>query len=143
AQYESAKKWVDLMAALAGPDRLWDEGFQLGDWLDPDAPPQDPADAKADKYLVATAYFAWSADHVARAAAALGRGEDARRYADLAGEVREAFVRRYATAAGRLTSDAPTAYALAIVFDLLRDESDRTTAGARLAALIRESGYRI
>ena len=30
---------------LAGDDRLWDGGFQLGDWLDPAAPPDDPAEA--------------------------------------------------------------------------------------------------
>ena len=54
--------------ALAGPDRLWNTGFQLGDWLDPAAPPQDPADARTDRYLVATAYFAKSARTVSRMA---------------------------------------------------------------------------
>lgn len=60
SQYDSAKAWVDQVAELAGPDHLWDTGFQLGDWLDPAAPPECPADARTDRYLVATAYFAWS-----------------------------------------------------------------------------------
>ena len=49
----------------------------------------------------------------------LGRTQEAERYAALAIEVREAFVRRYVLPTGRLTSDAPTAYALALAFDLL------------------------
>ena len=34
---------------------LWEGGNQLGDWLDPDAPPDDPGAAKADPSVVATA----------------------------------------------------------------------------------------
>ncbi|WP_108249369.1 alpha-L-rhamnosidase [Planctomonas deserti] len=141
-QYDSAKAWVDLVDSLAGPDRLWNEGFQLGDWLDPDAPPQDPADAKTDRYLVATAYFAWSAHHLALTAEALGRGEDAAHYAELAAQVREAFQGEYVVGDGRLTSDAQTAYALAIAFDLLPDDQ-REAAGARLAELVEAAGNRI
>ena len=37
------------------PTGLWDTGFQFGDWLDPTAPPDEPADAKADNGVVATA----------------------------------------------------------------------------------------
>ena len=142
AQYDSARAWVDQVAGLAGEDRLWNTGFQLGDWLDPAAPPHDPADAKTDKHLVATAYFAWSARRLAEIAAILGRPEEAdhRRLAD---EVRAAFVREYwDPQTGRLTSDAQTAYALAIRFDLL-DADQRRAAGDRLAALVAEGGNRI
>ena len=142
AQYDSARAWVDQVAELAGEDRLWNTGFQLGDWLDPAAPPHDPADAKTDKHLVATAYFAWSARRLAEIAAILGRPEEAdhRRLAD---EVRAAFVREYwDPQTGRLTSDAQTAYALAIRFDLL-DADQRRAAGDRLAALVAEGGNRI
>ena len=37
---------VDRVATLLSPTGLWDTGFQFGDWLDPDAPPEAPADAK-------------------------------------------------------------------------------------------------
>jgi alpha-L-rhamnosidase len=141
-QYDSARRWVDLVERLAGPDRLWDSGFQLGDWLDPAAPPQDPADARTDRYLVATAYFARSADRLAATARVLGHDDDARRYAQLAAEVRSAFGGRYVAADGRLTSDAQTAYALAITFDLLPPPL-RESAGQRLAELVAESEHRI
>ncbi|MDQ4492068.1 glycoside hydrolase family 78 protein [Sinomonas sp. ASV486] len=142
-QYASAKAWVDLMAERAGESRLWDEGFQLGDWLDPAAPPHDPADARTDRYLVATAYFAWSARHLSRIAEVLGMAEDEARYAELAEEVREAFARRYVHEDGTMASDAQTAYALALVFDLLPEEWQRCRAADRLAELVAEAGNRI
>jgi alpha-L-rhamnosidase len=142
AQYDSARRWVDLQARLAGRDRLWDHGFQLGDWLDPDAPPDDPAAGKTDRYLVATAYFAASARLVARMAEVIGLERDAAEYARLAEEVRTAFVSAYVGGDGIMVSDAQTAYALALAFDLLPG-SLRAAAGDRLAALVAESGNRI
>ena len=142
-QFESARRWVDKIDSLAGPDRLWDEGFQLGDWLDPAAPPQDPGAGRTDRYLVATAYFARSARAVADMAGVLGRPAEAARYATLAAEVAAAFRAAYVRADGTMTSDAQTAYALAIVFALLDDDSQRAAAGVRLADLVREAGNRI
>ncbi|KJL21359.1 Bacterial alpha-L-rhamnosidase [Microbacterium oxydans] len=142
-QFESARRWVDKIDSLAGPDRLWDEGFQLGDWLDPAAPPQDPGAGRTDRYLVATAYFARSARAVADMAGVLGLPAEAARYATLAAEVAAAFRTAYVRADGTMTSDAQTAYALAIVFGLLDDDMQRAAAGARLAELVREAGNRI
>jgi len=58
-------------------------------------------------------------------------------------KVREAFAREYVTPAGRLLSDATTAYALAIEFGLLPDGDQRRRAGKKLAELVRASGYHI
>ena len=142
-QFESMRAWVDHVASLAGKRRLWDTGFQYGDWLDPTAPPDKPAQARTDKALVASAYFIHSADLVARTAELLGHIDDQQRYRSLAAEVRAAFAREYITASGRLMSDAETAYALALVFDLLPTAEQRQRAGERLNELVRESGYRI
>jgi alpha-L-rhamnosidase len=141
-QFASAQAWVDLVDRLAGEDHVWDEGFQLGDWLDPTAPPQDPAAGATDRYLVATAYFAWSAAHLASTAQALGRADEAQRYRDLAGQVGDAFARRYATGPGRLSSDSQTAYALAIRFGLLPTDQ-LPAAASRLVELVSTTGGRI
>ena len=143
AQFDSARRWVDLVASLAGPERLWNSGFQLGDWLDPAAPPQDPADARTDRYLVATAYFAKSARTVSRMAGVLGRMDDEAEYVRLADEIDAAFAAEYVLPDGRMTSDAQTAYALAIAFDLIPDAARREAAGERLAELVREAENRI
>jgi alpha-L-rhamnosidase len=137
------RSWVDHVAVIAGEQRLWDRGFQFGDWLDPNAPPDRPGAAKTDPGLVATAYFARSAELLGRAAGVLGRAGEETRYLALADEVRAAFDREYATPSGRLASDAATAYALALQFGLLRDEERRRRAGQRLAEVVRDSGYRI
>jgi alpha-L-rhamnosidase len=141
--YRAARGWVELIARLAGPSRLWDIGFQLGDWLDPTAPPDDPANGSTDRYLIATAYFAWSARHLSAAARVLGNGHDAGEYARLADEVATAFRGRYLMEGGRLSSDSQTAYAVAIEFGLLGKEVLVEQAGQRLAELVRENGYRI
>jgi alpha-L-rhamnosidase len=142
-QFESMRLWVDYVASVAGEDRLWDTGFQYGDWLDPTAPPDKPGQARADKALVASAYFVHSADLVALAAGVLGRTNEQKKYLTLAAEARAAFVREYITPSGRLMSDAETAYALALAFDLLPTAEQRQRAGDRLNELVRDSGYHI
>jgi alpha-L-rhamnosidase len=143
-QYESAKAWVDLADRLAGDDHLWNEGKQLGDWLDPAAPPEDPAAALTDRYLVATAYFAWSTRRLAETARVIGRDADAEHYEALAAAVREAFIAEYFEETGRMTSDAQTAYALAIQFGLIPDDTERATvARARVGELVHAAGNRI
>jgi alpha-L-rhamnosidase len=143
-QYESAKAWVDLADRLAGDDHLWNEGKQLGDWLDPAAPPEDPAAALTDRYLVATAYFAWSTRRLAETARVIGRDTDAAHYEALAAAVREAFIAEYFEESGRMTSDAQTAYALAIQFGLIPDDTERASvARARVGELVHAAGNRI
>lgn len=142
-QYASMRGWVDYITAAAGEKRLWDKGFQFGDWLDPTAPPDKPWQARTHKSIVATAYFAHSATLVAEAALVLGHDAAHAHYAALAGEIRAAFVREYVTPSGRMVSDAETAYALALEFDLLPTPDQRQRAGDRLAELVRESGYHI
>lgn len=141
--YRAACGWVELLTRLAGPSRLWDTGYQLGDWLDPTAPADDPAAGATDRYLIATAYFAWSARHLAVAAQVLANTNDADEYAQLADEVAAAFRGRYLMEGGRLTSDSQTAYAVAIEFGLLGDDNLIRQAGDRLADLVRGNGYRI
>ncbi|MCL8014900.1 glycoside hydrolase family 78 protein [Streptomyces sp. AS02] len=143
AQYDSMRAWVEHEASLAGENRLWDSGFQFGDWLDPTAPAGRPDAAATAGELVATAHFARSADILARTAAILGKTEDAERYRALADEVRAAFQAEYVTGAGRMMCDAPTAYALALRFGLLDSEAQRARAGERLAQLARAGGHKI
>ena len=80
--------------------------MQLGDWLDPAAPPDEPWAATTDPHLVATAYRAHVADLLARIAAVLGEEADAAKYAELAEGVRQAFHDEYVTPRGRLVSDS-------------------------------------
>jgi len=141
-QYDSMTAHVRRVASLTSPTGLWDTGFQFGDWLDPDASPHEPWNAKADNGVVATACLYRSARIVAETAALLGRADDAETFAALAGRTREAFNEHYVSADGTVTSDCTTVYTLAIVFGLL-DERPEQLAGERLAQLVAKSGHRI
>jgi len=124
---------------LLSPNGLWDSGFQFGDWLDPDTPPQDAQKAKADPGVLATACLYRSARFTAEAARALGNG-DGERWTALADRTRQAFNTHYVES-GIVQSDCATVYALALHFGLL-DGPDRVRAAARLAELVRAADFR-
>ncbi|MFE6804468.1 family 78 glycoside hydrolase catalytic domain [Streptomyces sp. NPDC057681] len=141
--FPMGRAWVDLLERLAGEDRIWETGDQLGDWLDPIAPPDDPGASRTDRYLVATAYFAHSARHLSYSARELGYQDVADTYGRLADEVAAAFRGRYVDESGRMNSDSPTAYCVALMFDLFETDAQRTFAGDRLAELVLEDDARI
>ncbi|MDR1853215.1 MAG: glycoside hydrolase family 78 protein [Propionibacteriaceae bacterium] len=121
-----------LGAAVTQPD------FQYGDWLDPDAPANDPGRAKADPSVVATACLYRSASFAAQAGRIIG-ASDAEHWGELAERTRRAFNQFYVSD-GQVYSDCTTVYALALAFGLL-DEKNRLAAAARLAELVREADY--
>jgi alpha-L-rhamnosidase len=141
AQYRSMRAWVEHVHSLAGENLVWDSGFQYGDWLDPASPPDKPYNARADRHLVATAYFAHSAEMLSKAAAVLGRNHDAEEYAALADRIKEAFRGWYAKD-GLASSGSQTEIILALEFNLLV-ANDEPSAVARLAELIEHEGYRL
>lgn len=140
--FASMKRWVDFIVSVAGDSYLWDSGFQFGDWLDPTAPSDKPWLAQTPKEIVASAYFTRSAVLTAEAAAVLQLPEESY-YRDIALRSRKAFQNEYVTPSGRMLSDSQTAYSLAIVFDLFEREEQKEKAGNRLAALVRDCGYKI
>lgn len=141
-QLDSMCAWVDRITDIAGESRLWRGGFQFGDWLDPTAPPENPALAKAHHDIVATACYAHCADLVAKASDVVGRIDLADRYGRLADEIKAAFGAAYVTPNGMIISDAPTVYAQAIVWGLLSPEQQQA-AGDRLADLTRLRSFRV
>ena len=142
-QFPSMQAWVQTELAAADPDGLWTHSYQLGDWLDPRAPADRPFGGRTHPSLVASAYLFRSLDIVAKAALVLGDDQTARHYAELAERTRQAFVDTYVTPRGRMVSEGPTTYSMALVFGIVKDESLRQALGQRLADIVREDGYRI
>ncbi|MCX7522854.1 family 78 glycoside hydrolase catalytic domain [Microbacterium sp. STN6] len=141
SHYPAMKLHLESVERYISPTDLWDLGHQLGDWLDPDAPDDQPDAAKADPHVVAQACLYRSASFAAETAARIGLVADADRWSKLAARTRAAFNDHYVEE-GLVKSDCATVYALAIAFDLL-DENDRVAAGERLAEIVRESGFRV
>ncbi|CAI6089485.1 unnamed protein product [Clonostachys chloroleuca] len=122
---------------------LWDpDTVQLGDWLDPAAPNDEPQKAVTDSILVADAFLIHSLDLVSQTARILGRQEDAKRLELEAQAARTQFSAEYISLNGRLVSDSQTAYALAICFNLLSDAQTRR-AGDRLVEIVRLAQFKI
>jgi alpha-L-rhamnosidase len=132
---DSMMRWVDWCRERStGLIRDRDRGNDYGDWL--------AIGADTPKDLIGTAYFAHSADIVARSLGALGRKGDAQRYAKLAADVRSAFVAKYVGADGRITGNTQCGYLLALRFGLLPEEL-RPAAVKYLLADIESRGYRL
>jgi alpha-L-rhamnosidase len=69
----------------------------------------------------------------------LNKKEDEERYRQLLQKIKDAFIREYSTAGGRLVSGTQTAYILALHFDML-PEPLRQQAAARLVKNIKDYG---
>lgn len=147
--YDLIRDWIDEVAGYLSPDGVWDRKpdyplGQLGDWLDPTAPPEDPTQAMTEKELVATAFYARSCMQGTHIAHILGKTDDETRFAALRDRVIDGFLQRFTNLDGTMTSDTQCAYALAIAFGLLDGEPvRRVKAGNRLACLVRESGGKV
>jgi alpha-L-rhamnosidase len=132
-QFEAARRWVDYVHSN-NPDLIWknNRGNDWGDWIS--AGPATP------KELGATAFFAHSADLVARMARALGRNADAEYYGTLFQDIRQAFVKNYVGSNGIIGDDGDVqgSYALALQFGLL-DEPLKSRAVARLVQLVKQN----
>ncbi|WP_406131158.1 family 78 glycoside hydrolase catalytic domain [Streptomyces sp. NBC_00989] len=150
-QYPSMRAWGEATIRLAAEGGgLWRQDFQLGDWLDPQAPPDRPGEARTDGDLVANAYVVRTAEVLAETAQLLydaghldGKEDDTARFRAHARAVRERFADQFVTPDGRLSSDTQTAYALAIAFSLLPTERQQRGAAERLARIVRRASFRI
>ncbi|MFD5232107.1 family 78 glycoside hydrolase catalytic domain [Streptomyces qaidamensis] len=136
--YATMRAWVDFTAGRLDDDGTWSGNAQLGDWLDPAAPPEDPARATTDSAYVATAFVAHSARLLADAARELGRTDDAERYAALHRRTAEAAWRKW----GDHARTTQTGCALALEFGIA-PAAERAAVGESLASLVRADEGRI
>ncbi|GGN80074.1 rhamnosidase [Streptomyces albiflavescens] len=128
--WPSVQAWLTYLEKNS--DQLLRPAQGYGDWLN--------VDDETPKDVIATAYFAHSADLAARMADALGK--DATPYRDLFGRIRGAFQKAYVTSDGRIKGDTQTAYVLALSMDLLSDAS-RKAAADRLVALVEAKDWHL
>ncbi|MEK5163258.1 glycoside hydrolase family 78 protein [Paenibacillus sp. FSL R5-0527] len=140
-QYPSMKGWVEYIRAQGEDEFLWNTGFHFGDWLGLDAKENSYIGA-TPKDLIATAFYAYSTELLAKTAAVLGKAEDEKEYGILHGNIVLAFRKEFVTPNGRVASPTQTAYVLALMFDLLA-EQDRPRTAKMLAEHIEENGVHL
>ncbi|KAK8018657.1 hypothetical protein PG991_007847 [Apiospora marii] len=144
--WDGMRKYVDEVIPK-NDEGLWDpQLWQLGDWLDPAAPPDDPGAARTDGTLVADAYLF----HVTRVMHEISKvlNEDdvvISKYHVETLRLGQAFRRKYMTPTGLLVGDSQTSLALALVFGLHDSGDDRRRAAAlsRLVRLVRTAKFKV
>ena len=123
-EYPVMKAWVERIRQddqADGGRGLWLRGRQLGDWLAldrEDGDTQNPFGATSLPYT-ATAFYYYSASLTAKAAKALGYGEDQQEYQGLCETIKAAFLEEYFQADGTLKIPVTqTACVLSLFFGL-------------------------
>jgi alpha-L-rhamnosidase len=118
------------------PDLRWRHrtGNSYGDWLQ--------VGAATPRDVLATAYFARSAQIVAAAAEVLGRDDLAAEHRTLHAAIRAAFIESYVDDDGRVAGETQTGYLLALAFGLLPPQLV-PAAVEHLAADIEKRDYRL
>ncbi|KAL2060560.1 hypothetical protein VTL71DRAFT_9201 [Oculimacula yallundae] len=142
-QLESMKEWLEKGVARQS-NGLWDPSTnQLGDWLDPDAPPNDAGKGKTDPHLVANAYLVHVTTLFQKICTVLGLKDQATHYASEATRLKSLFQAEYMTPNGRLAPNTMTSVSLALTFDLFSSADQVLAATKNLDTIIRSSKFRI
>ncbi len=126
--YAGMVRWLDAIEK-ANPHHIRDNAVfsNWGDWL--------CLGTFTPKNVVATAYWAYQAKVMEKAAGVLGRRQDAARFAAMFRDVRAAFRKAFVGADAKVTGDTQTAYLFALDFDLL-EAAERPKAVAHLKRTI-------
>ncbi len=139
-EYGNMKSWVDYIRKVdvekCGGSYLWTTGFHYADWLALDTYKQGSCFGGTDPYLVASAYYYYSATLTAKAAGVLCKKEDEKYYTELASNIKKAFIAEYFTQTGRLAADTQTALCLVLWLDLIPEGARKRqidTLSAKLA----------
>ncbi|CAG9939869.1 unnamed protein product [Clonostachys rosea f. rosea IK726] len=142
--FDSMVTWLDAVPrSKSGPIHLWDTAvYQLGDWLDPAAPPDKPWKSATDSKMVANMFLIQSLGIMVSVSSILKKTAEQARFQTEYNLARAEFQDEYVTPGGRIVSDTQTAYALAICFNLLNDKQ-MIRAGKRLSELVRKNQFKI
>jgi alpha-L-rhamnosidase len=105
--WDAMRRFMEFIAK-ANPDYIRKNGVgpNYADWLAPDD--------RTSKDLLATAYWALVARMMEQMANALGKQDDARRYADVIGNIRNAFQKAYIKDDGVVGTGTQTSYVVAL-----------------------------
>lgn len=137
--YPGMKAWVEYRRkgeeALGG-EHLVKDGFHFADWLALDNPQPGPFGA-TDPLYIASAYYYYCTDIVAKAAGILQLPNEQETYARLAEQIKKAIQKKYFNEDGTCTSNTQTGNALAVMFDLFpKEKSSLEKQGEMLEQLI-------
>jgi len=136
AHYDGMKRYVDFLTSRS-QDHIVDYG--LGDWC----PPEGGAGGhKTPRALTSTAYYCVDASIVSKVAGMLGKTDDARKYAELADQIKSAFQTRfYNPETATYEGDEQCGMACAIYQGLVPEREKAKVMMALVADIERRDGH--
>lgn len=136
--YTGMKAWVNYQRENEAEEKpyLVSSGFHFADWLALDNPEPGPFGA-TDSLYIASAYYYYCADIVAKAAEILQYSE-VNEYKELADNILKAIRKEYFNENGTCNIDTQTARSIAIVFGLTENSYEE---GKLLAELVEKKGH--
>ena len=127
--YDAMTRFMDYLEKNSKDGLRTNIGHCWGDWLS--------VNAETSHEFIANAYVAYDAKLMAEMAAAIGRADDAKKYADRFAQIKAAMAKAWVSKSGRIEDDTQTCYALALYMGLLPEDIE-AKAAARLVELINE-----
>lgn len=128
--YDGMKSYVDYLTSVAKQDIVT---IGLGDWC--------PAETKTPQDITSTAYYAVDARIVARAAAVLGKADDAKTYAALADRIAMSFNRHFANPTNGYFNGSQASLGCALYQDLVPAERKAEIVGRLVADIEKRGGH--
>ena len=132
--WTAMNRWMDYITSV-NPNGLWlkRRNNDFGDWLS--------IAADTPKDLLATAYYAYDAQLMARMARALGRQDEASKYDRLFAHIRKAFNTAFVSPMGGVKGDTQTGYVLALRFGLMPDNLRKQAAQRLVDAIAAKNNH--
>ncbi|CAM4258086.1 alpha-L-rhamnosidase [Paenibacillus endophyticus] len=159
-QFDSAKAWVDYMAACAKTESeefkdspfyhnytegeldahyIWDSKFHWGEWLEADTNFNDIVSAMTSSRgsipFVATAYFAYSSRLLSEMAFVLGNTEEGEKYKALYEKVKRVYNKYFIKEDGAMIENRQAPNVRTLAFGLVEEDKKQAVAD-RLAQLV-------
>ena len=133
-------EWLITEDEKAGGTHLVFPYHTYGDWLAQDGMSPQSVWGGTRKEFIQGVYYYYSMHLTALAARELDEEADAKKYAGLAEEVRNALLDEYVTAGGNLSEDTQTAYVLALKYGVYRNKEKLI---ARFRERVRKDFYKL
>lgn len=143
-QFPSMCLWLDKGVERDPDTRLWTRAKpQLGDWLDPAAPPTLPGRGPTNAFLVADAYLVHTTRLVARVAKVIGEIQLSEKYMADFNTLLKSFHDNYVTPRSSIMSDTQTAISLMLHFDLCTGPEQRQILANRLGQQVTREFWQV
>ncbi|KQX56564.1 family 78 glycoside hydrolase catalytic domain [Paenibacillus sp. Root444D2] len=166
-QFDSAKAWVDYMAACAknanelyqdspayqnytdgerDADYIWDTRYHWGEWLETDTEFSDLmavlSKTKGNHPDVSTAYYAYSTRLLVEMATVLGKTEEEAKYQALYEKIKRVYNQYFIKDDGAILEGRQAPNVRTLAFDLAYEDKKQAVAD-RLAQLVVEQDYHL